>query len=120
MDRRPPAEGDQRQPTVPDSGCRFRVLAAYARGQFWPAISAIVVPRSRFRPAGRCAPPTDHVSIMRSERLLQLGCVRGPMTSNVFDAAVTIIFVGYLLSKYVASGLIRRLRAERETLWAEL
>jgi len=42
------------------------------------------------------------------------------MTSNVFDAAVTIIFVGYLLSKYVASVLIRRLRDEHATLWAEL
>jgi hypothetical protein len=42
------------------------------------------------------------------------------MTSNMFDGAVGIVFVGYLLNKYVASVLIRRLRDRHETLWAEL
>ena len=42
------------------------------------------------------------------------------LTSNVFDGAVTVVFVGYLLSKYVASVLIRRLHDQHGTLWSEL
>ncbi len=42
------------------------------------------------------------------------------MSSNVFDAAVTVVFVGYCLSKYVALVLIRRLRDQHAGLWSEL
>src|SRR5215469_16282779 len=42
------------------------------------------------------------------------------MTSTWFDVAITVVFVGYLLSKYVASVLIRRLRDQHEALWSEL
>ncbi len=42
------------------------------------------------------------------------------MSSTVFNAAATIVFVGYLLSKYVVSVLIRRLRDEHAALWSEL
>lgn len=42
------------------------------------------------------------------------------MSSNVFDAAVTVVFVGYCLSKYAASLLIRRLRDQHAPLWSEL
>lgn len=42
------------------------------------------------------------------------------MTGNLVDGGVTVVFVGYLLSKYAASVLIRRLRQEHDGLWVEL
>ena len=41
------------------------------------------------------------------------------MTGKMLDDAVAVVFVGYLLSKYVASVLIRRLRAEHPALWSQ-
>jgi hypothetical protein len=36
------------------------------------------------------------------------------------DWAMTVVFVGYLLSKYALSVLIRRLRDQHQRLWSEL
>ena len=42
------------------------------------------------------------------------------MTSTMLDGAVTVVFVGYLLSKYAVSVLIRRLHDQHQTLWSDL
>lgn len=42
------------------------------------------------------------------------------LSSNMFDAAATVVFVGALLSKYMSSVLIRRLRDHHDALWTEL